>query len=123
MKQLRNPAWSLVSALALAACAAADKPTVELGRELYSGNGCASCHGPDGHGDGFIARTMDTPPRDLRNVSAFRNGTDAAAIAETLRLGIGDGTEMPAFVHFTAHERMSLALYVISIRDSSRSTP
>lgn len=113
----------VVTAVVLAACSAPERPSVALGRDLYTGNGCASCHGPTGHGDGFIAKTMDMPPRDFRDFSSFKNGTDAPAIAETIRRGIGDATQMPAFGHLTEQERLSLALYVIAVHDSTTSTP
>lgn len=123
MLKLMQTTRLLVSALACVACSAPEIPTVALGRELYTGNGCASCHGPTGHGDGFIAKTMDMPPRDFRNVSAFKNGTDAPAIAESIRRGIGNATQMPAFTHLTEHERLSLALYVIAVHDSTPPIP
>lgn len=104
------------------ACTTTHSPTVAEGRELYSGNGCTSCHGPDGHGDGPIGQTLSPPPRDFRSALAFKKGTTARAIANTILIGIDDGTKMPPFAHLTESERMSLALYVISVRDSTHST-
>ena len=92
-------------------------PTAAVGRELYASNGCASCHGANGHGDGPVAKTLVPPPRDFRDASAFKNGTDVAAIAATLASGLSrDGGSMPQFKHLTRDERASLALYVISLR-------
>jgi mono/diheme cytochrome c family protein len=121
--------------VAVAACRRAPSPTVAEGRRLYSGNGCATCHGPTGHGDGPIADTLVSRPRDLRDAIAFKHGTDMLAIAATLANGIGspDGSSpqsghlveheqrwMPRFDHLTQHERESIALFVISLRNSSK---
>ena len=83
-------------------------------------NGCATCHGPDGHGDGRIASSLDPRPRDFRDSSAFKNGTSAVAIARTIAEGIPGGGAMPIFDHFTEWERGSLALYISSLREPSQ---
>jgi copper(I)-binding protein len=91
-------------------------PTVAMGRELYLDNGCASCHGRDGHGDGPVATTLVPPPRDFRSTTPYRNGSDVASVAQTLATGIPNGGQMPLFAHLTDGERRALALYVISLR-------
>lgn len=91
-------------------------PSSSDGRALYRSNGCVSCHGPDGHGDGPIAPTLDPLPRDFRDSAAFKHGTDAAAIAQTLATGIPGGGAMPLFAHLTNAERLALARFVISLR-------
>lgn len=96
-------------------------PTAEEGRVLYRANGCGSCHGPDGEGDGPVGKTLRPPPRDFREAAAFKNGTDAASIAQTIATGIMSGGAMPRFTHLTNSERESLALYVISLRNSTNS--
>lgn len=95
---------------------------------LYEANGCASCHGPEGHGDGPVASSLEVRPTDLRYVAGFRNGSDEEAIARTLQTGIAVHHEapatsvahhdlvMPAFSHLSEEERRSLARYVISLR-------
>ncbi|MDQ8155006.1 MAG: copper chaperone PCu(A)C [Gemmatimonadota bacterium] len=100
----------------------ASAPSVEEGRALYLANGCASCHGPEGHGDGPVAKTLTPPPRDLRDVTAFKNRTDPASIAQTIAEGIVGGGAMPRFAHLDAASRQSLALYVVALR-LSPSTP
>jgi len=98
------------------------------GRTLYESNGCASCHGPDGHGDGPVAPSLEVRPTDLRHAAGFRNGSDETAIAQTLLTGIaihheaaGGGVAhhdlvMPSFSHLSEEERRSLARYVISLQ-------
>jgi high-affinity iron transporter len=95
----------------------APPPSVAEGQTLYRANGCASCHGPEGHGDGPVGKTLPTPPRDLRETSGFKGGSDVAGIAATLAFGLGqDGVGMPQYLHLTEHERQSLAMFVLSKR-------
>jgi mono/diheme cytochrome c family protein len=108
----------LVPVVATATSGAATEPTVEEGRALYASDGCASCHGVTGHGDGPVARTLVPPPRDFREAAAFRNGIDESSIAQTIATGIPNGGSMPLFAHLSERERRSLARYVISLRTS-----
>jgi high-affinity iron transporter len=112
-------------ALQQAGCAN-PSPSGEEGRMLYKANGCASCHGLSGHGDGPVAASLPARPADLRNPAHFLRGDGEAAIAATLAEGIsGGGTPnsfhhallMPKFDHLTEPERRSIALYVISLRN------
>lgn len=126
-----------VAALAASAAACAERPlpTAREGRALYAENGCASCHGADGHGDGAIAATLDPRPRDFRDVAAFKRGFEVEAIARTLATGIlaeaapatgASGAPqhhqqgMPKFDHLTETERQSLALYIMSLHSATR---
>jgi copper(I)-binding protein len=96
-------------------------PSIDEGRGLYASDGCAACHGLAGIGDGPVARTLNPPPRDFRTASAFKNGADEGAIAQTLATGIPGGGAMPLYAHLTDRERRSLALYVISLRTTTPS--
>jgi len=108
-----------VAALAHAGCNT--PPSVAEGQQLYRGNGCPTCHGPLGHGDGPVGRTLVPRPRDFRDEHAFKNGTSVAAIAATIQTGLTrDRSEMPKFDHLSRRERESLALYVISIRNGTQ---
>lgn len=113
--------------LQLAACTRLF-PTVAEGRSLYRENGCASCHGIDGAGDGPMATKLSSQPIDLRDTTHFKNGTGELDIARTLANGIPSSQParselhhthhdlaMPKFDHLTDRERRSLALYVISL--------
>lgn len=112
----------LATAAGYAACrVGAGAPTIEEGRTLYSENGCANCHGRNGHGDGPVGRTLTPPPRDFRDAAAFKRGTDEASIALTLTQGLGSpGSAMPAFGHLSERERRSLAEFIISLRRPAR---
>jgi high-affinity iron transporter len=95
-----------------------DGSSVPEGRALYEANGCVSCHGLQGHGDGPVGKTLTPAPRDFRDAGAFKNGTDVAAIARTLAAGLSvNGGQMPRFSHLTEAERRSIALFVISLRE------
>lgn len=111
----------LERALATPGVASSDNVTPSLadGRELYRTNGCASCHGPEGFGDGPVGRTLTPPPRDFRDTLTFKAGRDADRIARMLAVGITAGGNMPQYAHLTNMERASLALYVISLRTPS----
>jgi mono/diheme cytochrome c family protein len=105
------------------------RPSESQGLTLYRANGCASCHGPDGHGDGPLAPHLPASPIDFRNVSLFKRGATEDDIAETLLEGVSrvhtipilqqthHELLMPKFDHLTKTERRSIALYVISLRN------
>lgn len=130
-------AW-LVGLGPLTACGTRPGASAEEGRDLYRQNGCASCHGPEGQGDGPVSAALGSRPRDFRDVAAFKQGTDVTSIAETIATGvIGDrhgvgqpdhaghhAQSMPRFDHLSESERRSLALYVISLRSlTEKGTP
>ncbi len=108
--------WTLV-ALA-AGCAGesddGDDGAVAEGKALFTRNGCAVCHGPDGRGDGQIAATLKPPPRDFRDPAAYKNGHSKAAIARTIQKGM-PGTSMPGYRHLSEEEREQIAAYIRSL--------
>lgn len=124
-------------AVLLTACSQA--PSVAEGRVLYQENGCASCHGISGRGDGLAAAALISKPTDLHNPALFKRGAGESAIARTLAEGVL-GAEagipvlaashhelvMPKFDHLTERERRSIARYVISMQtdlDPGRARP
>lgn len=116
---------ALVAACLVAACQD-DRPQqlaeeVERGRQLYAANGCGTCHGMQGRGDGPVAVTLTPPPRDFRDADAFKNGADPSSIANTLATGLTrDGGQMQSYFHLSDRERYLLARYVMSLRESSQ---
>jgi cytochrome c553 len=76
-----------LSAALLAGCSRAE-PSLEAGQMLYEANGCASCHGLAGHGDGPAAPTLPAKPIDLQDTAQYKRGADEAAIAKTLAEGV-----------------------------------
>jgi high-affinity iron transporter len=104
--------------LAAPACGSLSAGSADEGRALYGSNGCVTCHGQAGHGDGPVAKTLVPAPRDFRDAGAFKNGTDVPAIARTLDEGLArNGVGMPRFNHLTEHERRSIALFVRSLHE------
>jgi mono/diheme cytochrome c family protein len=98
-------------------------------------NGCVSCHGTLGKGDGPLAAALAPKPTDLSNPNLFKRGSGEAAIARTLADGVMNlemampqmrdmhhELAMPKFDHLTEAERRSIALYVISLH-TGRSQP
>ena len=99
------------------------KGTVAQGKTLFTRNGCAVCHGPDGRGDGQIAATLQPPPRDFRDPAAYKNGHSKAAIARTIQKGM-PGTSMPGYRHLSAEEREQIAAYIRSLlKKENEDTP
>ena len=109
--------------LSISACASPRPPAdataeVRQGQNLYATNGCGSCHGPDGRGDGPLSKTLTPPPRNFRDAQAFKNGTTVDSVAQTIATGLTrDGGQMQPYLHLSDRERRLLARYVISLRE------
>jgi len=124
---LRAIAMSALGCLAVLAAGCA-RPSLDDGRTLYRANGCASCHGADGHGDGPLAPNLPAKPTDFRYGGLFKQGVTEDAIAQTIKDGVSRTHNVPAlhlthhellmpkFDHLSKTERRSIALYVISLR-------
>ncbi len=113
----------LVASVIVSGCTGGAAPSsggeLEKGKALYAANGCGTCHGLTGRGDGPIARTLNPPPRDFRDAAAFKNGTDPSSVARTIATGLTrDGGQMQSYFHLSDRERHLLALFVISLRES-----
>ncbi len=92
------------------------EPSAELtekGKELFEAN-CVQCHGPQGHGDGPAASTMNPRPRNFASPAGWTNGYDLPAIFKTLSEGV-KGTSMAPFDYLTRQDRMALAHFVQSL--------
>lgn len=105
----------------LMAKSAAWKPTVDRG----SGNGeglfsqhCAACHGPQGRGDGSLARHFLRPPANLTTGPFVwtAEGPDLSLrISRVIKYGI-PGADMPGHELLTDAEVVALKDYVLGIR-------
>ena len=116
--------WALAALAAGCAGESDDGRAAEAqGKALFTRNGCAVCHGPDGRGDGQIAATLQPPPRDFRDPAAYKNGHSKAAIARTIQKGM-PGTSMPGYRHLSAEEREQIAAYIRSLlKKENEDTP
>ena len=96
-----------------------DAEDLLTGARLYAANGCGTCHGREGRGDGPLASTLSPPARDFRDPNAFKNGSDPTSIATTLATGLTrDGGQMQSYFHLSDRERFLIARYVVSLRTS-----
>jgi copper(I)-binding protein len=113
----------LLAALLACGCsggAQASAEEIEQGRKLYAANGCGTCHGQTGRGDGPVGKTLTPPPRDFRDAAAFKNGSDPSSVANTIATGLTrDGGQMQSYNHLSDRERHLLARFVISLREST----
>jgi mono/diheme cytochrome c family protein len=103
---MRGSSWFLLMVLCGAAAGAEEAKATDSGRALYTQH-CASCHGPDGKGNGPVAAALKTPPPDLTRLV----DKDGKFAADRVRTAI-DGTqaatahgsrEMPVWGKVFAH--------------------
>jgi mono/diheme cytochrome c family protein len=88
---------------------ARDEALATRGRSLF-GTNCATCHGPQGNGDGEKAASLNPKPRNY-HVEKFKFGNDIFSIYNTLQKG-SPGTSMPSFALLPPGDVMALAHYV-----------
>lgn len=81
---------ALVAPLAGTGLAAADETPAPSGAQLYASH-CASCHGPQGEGDGPAAAAMQINVPNLRTLSIRNDGTFPLAAV----LAYVDGRKIP----------------------------
>ena len=70
------PAFLFVSALmvfAMSCSSESNKKAVAEGEEWFKSY-CTPCHGENGDGQSQIGYTMETPPKNLRQIAKRRNG-------------------------------------------------
>jgi high-affinity iron transporter len=87
-------------------------PSVARGAQVFAAN-CASCHGPQGQGDGPAGVALDPKPANFHSPE-MRELAPLAAF-NTIRLGV-PGTGMPAFPQFSGDEAWDVAFYVVALR-------
>ena len=87
---------------------------VARGRALFARNGCQTCHGDQGRGDGGLAASLTQRPRDFRDRSAYRNGYQVEEIAASIAEGLPPA--MPAYSHLSGQTRLLLARCIASLQ-------
>lgn len=88
------------------------KPSPDLvakGKTLFAVN-CASCHGPEGFGNGPASSALNPKPRNFHE-SYMRYGGGVARVVQTISTG-SPGTGMAAFTNIPLEDRFALAHYV-----------
>ena len=111
---------ALVIMLAAAAYSQQSAPVQTSGQTLYEGL-CASCHGPEGHGDGAVADDVLLRPRDFA-LNAFKFDTDAdwetgtdVDLANVIKYGpatYGGSSRMPPWETLSGEDIASLVVYI-----------
>ena len=87
---------------------------VDRGRELFLRNGCQTCHGPLGRGDGALAASLHPKPRDFRDRTTYKKGATIDQIAITIAAGVPP--VMPGYTHLTGQSRRQLAKFIASLQ-------
>jgi high-affinity iron transporter len=84
-------------------------PDLARGRELY-GERCASCHGPEGWGDGPAAPGLEPPPANFGDAARMAQRS-VYGLYNSITLGVG-GTAMASFAELSEDDRWALAFFV-----------
>ncbi|HEY3296401.1 MAG TPA: c-type cytochrome [bacterium] len=82
------------------------------GKALFETN-CASCHGPNGNGDGPRAASLSPKPRNYHS-EKFKFGNDIVSIHNTIMKG-SPGTSMPSFALLPLEDTWAIAHYVYTL--------
>jgi mono/diheme cytochrome c family protein len=83
------------------------------GKALFAQN-CATCHGPEGLGDGAAGKGLNPKPRNFTEKAAWKNGTRVEDIYKTLDEGI-KGSSMVSYNYLSKKDRMALVHVVQSL--------
>ena len=83
------------------------------GKAIYTQT-CATCHGPEGKGDGPGGTGLNPKPRIFTAGTAWKNGTRLEDIYKTLDEGI-KGSSMVSYNYLSKKDRMALAHVVQSL--------
>ena len=83
------------------------------GKALFAQT-CATCHGPEGKGDGPGGTGLTPKPRNFTQNTGWKNGTRIEDIYKTLDEGI-KGSSMVSYNYLTKKDRMALAHVVQSL--------
>jgi mono/diheme cytochrome c family protein len=83
------------------------------GKALFAQN-CATCHGPEGKGDGAAGKGLTPRPRNFTEKTGWKNGTRVEDIYKTLEEGL-KGSSMVSYNYLPKKDRMALAHVVQSL--------
>lgn len=94
-----------------------DEMSIAHGRDIYVKQGCVSCHGKEGKGDGVEKMTdaegLPTSPRDF-TLGIFKGGHDPASLFRRVAYGM-PGTPMPGSSSLKAEEVVDLVHFIRSL--------
>ena len=103
---------NLVTTMGIAR-APASAPDLARGARLFAGT-CATCHGPQGRGDGPAAASLKPPPASFHSPEVMGDLTPFKAY-NVVRYGVS-GTAMAPFAGLPEADRWALAFYVFTLR-------
>ncbi|MDR3682697.1 MAG: cytochrome c [Geothrix sp.] len=83
------------------------------GKTLFAQT-CATCHGPEGKGDGPAGASLNPRPRNFTAPTGWKNGTRLEDIYKTLDEGI-KGSSMVSYNYLSKKDRMALVHVVQSL--------
>jgi mono/diheme cytochrome c family protein len=83
------------------------------GKALFAQT-CATCHGPEGKGDGPGGAGLNPKPRNFTAATGWKNGTRVEDIYKTLDEGV-KGSSMVSYNYLTKKDRMALVHVVQSL--------
>lgn len=89
--------------------APAQAPDLRRGAQLFQAQ-CVACHGPQGHGDGPAAASLDPKPTALSEQLRARERS-LFALHQVISNGV-NGTAMPSFGALREEDRWALAFFV-----------
>jgi high-affinity iron transporter len=107
----------LVPSAARAADGPARTPELVAAGKASFAKRCVACHGPNGAGDGIMAKALKPPPRNLVT-DPLKNGATPGEVFTTLTNGV-PGTAMASLKGIPEEERWALAYYVVSLREDA----
>lgn len=102
---------------AIPVIADADPAAIARGKQHFAAQGCASCHGAEGKGDGAKKMTDDegfpTRPRDLTR-GIYKGGHDPSSVFLRIARGM-PGTPMPSSPSLTESQVVDIVHYLRSL--------
>jgi len=92
------------------------KLSVSTPEEIAKGKGlydvtCATCHGPDGKGDGPAGATLNPKPRNFHELTGWTNGPNFESMYITLQEGITN-RGMASYANMTPEDRIAIITYL-----------
>jgi mono/diheme cytochrome c family protein len=111
-----RPATQPLPPIAIASHEAARSADAKRGAAIYAKN-CASCHGPNGAGDGPSANALLPKPNDLTSSRYAPVG-----LANAIWNGV-PGTAMPGFPTLSQDDLRALVTYTSQLAPSNQTTP
>jgi mono/diheme cytochrome c family protein len=83
---------------------------VEKGKTMFSTT-CATCHGPEGKGDGVAGVLLNPKPRNFHEMTGWKNGPEINRMYKTLQEGIPN-SGMASYANVPPEDRFNVIMYV-----------